>query len=577
MEERKRSKIKRIFARVGLENEISNLKSEIASLRRNVPQEIKAFISFIYAECASRDQAEGGETLQIQSRVSEAEDRYNRLKVLLDEERKRGDSEKKKAKAKKKKDGAWKKKQVSKDHDESGEVDHLKCMVLDDGENNIVAKNFPVCDDRHSELIPCLDKNLIYQMRLKLDLSLMEHYERHCPLPERRFNCLIPPPTGYKVNSLSERWSQSSGQEAEMKEIHSQTIDKKQGTITITGHFDLQTFSKKLNSNEGKVIKGIEIKQNAKKEEEKPKPNQADAKPDKPKQADAKPDKPQEVKAAEKPKKAEETKSDPPKQAAPAAKASEPGPQMKLVEPGPILAYPWVQPYLCFCSTVSCVDAGKDEVLTIGELLNPSNFPFLFVAFISSILTPSSTTHFNLRFFAFFGCMEIMILVDDAGGAWARIDHSPWNGCTLADFIMPFFLFIVGVAIALALKRIQKVGDTVKKIIIRTIKLLLWGIILQGGYSHAPDDLSYGIDMKQIHWRGILQRIALVYLIVALIETFTTKVRPTILKSGHFSIFSAYRWQWLGGFIAFLIYMITTFSLYVSDWSYEFDEDHQIK
>ena len=45
-----------------------------------------------------------------------------------------------------------------------------------------------------------------------------------------------------------------------------------------------------------------------------------------------------------------------------------------------------------------------------------------------------------------------MILVDDAGGSYARIDHSPWNGCTLADFVMPFFLFIVGVAIALALK-----------------------------------------------------------------------------------------------------------------------------
>lgn len=45
-----------------------------------------------------------------------------------------------------------------------------------------------------------------------------------------------------------------------------------------------------------------------------------------------------------------------------------------------------------------------------------------------------------------------MILVDDAGGVYPRIDHSPWNGCTLADFVMPFFLFIVGVAIALALK-----------------------------------------------------------------------------------------------------------------------------
>lgn len=45
-----------------------------------------------------------------------------------------------------------------------------------------------------------------------------------------------------------------------------------------------------------------------------------------------------------------------------------------------------------------------------------------------------------------------MVLVDDAGEVFSRIDHSPWNGCTLADFVMPFFLFIVGVAIALALK-----------------------------------------------------------------------------------------------------------------------------
>ncbi|KAL6519901.1 hypothetical protein OROMI_032795 [Orobanche minor] len=68
-----------------------------------------------------------------------------------------------------------------------------------DDEDGIIPKSFPVCDDRHSELIPCLDRNLIYQMRLKLDLSLMEHYERHCPPPERRFNCLIPPPAGYKI------------------------------------------------------------------------------------------------------------------------------------------------------------------------------------------------------------------------------------------------------------------------------------------------------------------------------------------------------------------------------------------
>ncbi|KAM1003784.1 hypothetical protein EV1_004016 [Malus domestica] len=69
----------------------------------------------------------------------------------------------------------------------------------EDEEDGVILKSIPVCDDRHSELIPCLDRNLIYETRLKLDLSVMEHYERHCPVPERRYNCLIPPPPGYKI------------------------------------------------------------------------------------------------------------------------------------------------------------------------------------------------------------------------------------------------------------------------------------------------------------------------------------------------------------------------------------------
>lgn len=171
----------------------------------------------------------------------------------------------------------------------------------------------------------------------------------------------------------------------------------------------------------------------------------------------------------------------------------------------------------------------------------------------------------------------VMIVVDDAGEAYARIDHSPWNGCTLADFVTPFFLFIVGVAIALALKKVPKIEHAIKKIVIRTLKLLFWGILLQGGYSHAPDDLSYGVDLKQIRWCGILQRIALVYFVVALIETLSTKLRPTALDSGHISIFTAYRWQWIGGFVAFLIYMVTTYALYVPDWTFVLHKDHGAK
>lgn len=72
--------------------------------------------------------------------------------------------------------------------------------LLEDQENNPeVPKSIPMCDMRLSELIPCLDRNLIYQLKLKPNLTLMEHYERHCPPPERRYNCLVPPPVGYKI------------------------------------------------------------------------------------------------------------------------------------------------------------------------------------------------------------------------------------------------------------------------------------------------------------------------------------------------------------------------------------------
>lgn len=51
-----------------------------------------------------------------------------------------------------------------------------------------------------------------------------------------------------------------------------------------------------------------------------------------------------------------------------------------------------------------------------------------------------------------------MILVDDLGGIIPVINHSPWNGLTLADFVMPFFLFMVGVSLGLVYKVISSLG-----------------------------------------------------------------------------------------------------------------------
>ncbi|KAL0386334.1 UNVERIFIED_CONTAM: Heparan-alpha-glucosaminide N-acetyltransferase [Sesamum radiatum] len=53
----------------------------------------------------------------------------------------------------------------------------------------------------------------------------------------------------------------------------------------------------------------------------------------------------------------------------------------------------------------------------------------------------------------------LMILVDDAGGILPTINHSPWNGLTLADVVMPFFLFMVGVSLGLVYKNDEKVSS----------------------------------------------------------------------------------------------------------------------
>lgn len=51
-----------------------------------------------------------------------------------------------------------------------------------------------------------------------------------------------------------------------------------------------------------------------------------------------------------------------------------------------------------------------------------------------------------------FSSSQLMILVDYLGSIFPPIGHSPWNGLRLADYVMPFFLFIAGVSLALAYK-----------------------------------------------------------------------------------------------------------------------------
>ncbi|KAJ1692115.1 hypothetical protein LUZ63_008813 [Rhynchospora breviuscula] len=170
--------------------------------------------------------------------------------------------------------------------------------------------------------------------------------------------------------------------------------------------------------------------------------------------------------------------------------------------------------------------------------------------------------------------VALMVLVDGAGGEWPLIGHAPWYGCNLADFVMPFFLFIVGIAIPLSLKRIPHQGKAVRRVVLRTIKLFFWGFLLQGGYSHAPDELSYGVDMKHIRWCGILQRIALAYLVVAFLEILTKEADLEDKSSAGFFVYRKYYRQWIVAACILIIYMSLLYGIYVPDWEFRVQYDN---
>src|SRR5437764_12264309 len=77
-----------------------------------------------------------------------------------------------------------------------------------------------------------------------------------------------------------------------------------------------------------------------------------------------------------------------------------------------------------------------------------------------------------------------MILVNNPGtwGAiYSPLEHATWDGWTPTDLIFPFFLFIVGVAIALSLgRRAESVGN--KRDLY--VKLVLCSLIYYALVSH---------------------------------------------------------------------------------------------
>lgn len=129
----------------------------------------------------------------------------------------------------------------------------------------------------------------------------------------------------------------------------------------------------------------------------------------------------------------------------------------------------------------------------------------------------------------------IMIFVNYGGGGYWWLNHSNWNGLTVADLVFPWFIFIMGTAMAIVFPRklkkiVQQQHDNqmqlalnndlqpkitrfsiLSKVMTRGFKLFFIGLFI----------INEAFDLQYMRIPGVLQYFAISYIINSLIIIFT--------------------------------------------------------
>lgn len=129
-----------------------------------------------------------------------------------------------------------------------------------------------------------------------------------------------------------------------------------------------------------------------------------------------------------------------------------------------------------------------------------------------------------------------MILVNNPGewtAVYEPLVHANWTGYTFADLVFPFFIFIMGFTMPLALRRRRASGQGMRqlhwRILRRAALLVALGLVLNAVASWPGG--------PPLRVPGVLQRIALVYVVAALVvlhlDVTGWLVTMTLLLLGH--------------------------------------------
>src|SRR5580704_7455754 len=132
-----------------------------------------------------------------------------------------------------------------------------------------------------------------------------------------------------------------------------------------------------------------------------------------------------------------------------------------------------------------------------------------------------------------------MILVNNPGN-WSSVfeslTHANWNGCTLADLVFPFFIFILGAAMPFAFGRRFERGHQRWDLYVRIARRSAWLIAL----GLALNLVAALPSVTSLRIPGVLQRIGLVYLLAAPIvlnvQPAWRVVTLVVLLLGHWAL-----------------------------------------
>ncbi|ELT95966.1 hypothetical protein CAPTEDRAFT_92095 [Capitella teleta] len=179
------------------------------------------------------------------------------------------------------------------------------------------------------------------------------------------------------------------------------------------------------------------------------------------------------------------------------------------------------------------------------------------------LITPKEVKKERLRSLDAFRGLNIllMIFVNYGGGGYWYFSHAVWNGLYITDLIFPWFIFIMGTSLGLGISSlVKKEVDPVEGlwgIIWRSVKLFAVGIMYNTKSSN---------DLENIRMTGVLQRLAMVYFITAIVHyageslQCCMRSRGTVSRWRHIlSDLAPYFGEWITMLVIIGIYCYFTY------------------